>query len=53
MIGKESKFVGTLMQTTETGDVVRVPEHVEEWNPDTTYVTIMIKLHIKVVCGLL
>lgn len=37
VIGKESKFVGTLMQTTETGDVVRVPVYRGEWNPDTTY----------------
>lgn len=37
VIGKESKFVGTLMQTTETGDVVRVPIYRGEWNPDTTY----------------
>lgn len=37
VIGKESKFVGTLMQTTETGDVVRVPIYRGEWNADTTY----------------
>lgn len=37
VIGKNSKFVGTLMQTTETGDVIRIPIYRGEWNADTTY----------------
>lgn len=36
-IGKDSKFVGTLMQTTQTGDVVRVPIYRGEWNAESVY----------------
>ena len=35
--GEESKFVGTIMQTTNTGDIVRVPIYRGEWNADTVY----------------
>lgn len=37
VIGKNSKFVGTIAQTTETGDIVRIPVYRGEWNPNTTY----------------
>lgn len=35
--GENSKFVGTIMQTTNTGDLVRVPIYRGEWNADTVY----------------
>lgn len=36
-IGKNSKFVGTLMQTTQTGDIVRVPVDRGQYVPGNTY----------------
>lgn len=37
VIGKKSKFVGTLSQTTETGDVIPVAKDRGMWRLDTTY----------------
>lgn len=36
-IGKDSKFVGTISQTTETGDIVRVPVYRGVWVSGNTY----------------
>lgn len=37
VLGKNSKFVGTLMQTTQTGDIVRVPIDRGQYIPGNTY----------------
>lgn len=36
-IGRDSKFVGTIMQTTQTGDTIRVPIDKGQYIPGNTY----------------